>query len=189
MFPDQKFSRQGGNSVVSGKGERYYIECIVFGNFTSKQTEFLIIVRRPVEVISHAEGFYSAYVGVFDATTHKLLTPVKHFTGDEGSTGLFKGKEHTYLFFAGNVTFQGWTDWNGGLYRITRNEWKLVWPSEENFWENKAIQIGQDRVVIYKRKITDTENSGIIPPYTFVIEQELLWDSQKEEFALQASTK
>jgi hypothetical protein len=182
MFPDAKFSPKDANSVATATGETYFIEQVTYGQFVGKGPEFLVVVRRPREELAHAQGFYNAWLGVFDAQKQKLLSPVKNFAADEGSINLFKGRTRTHIFFAGSTTFQGFTGWSGGLFKATGDRWVETWPKDPKFWEGRAIEVGQDRLILYKVEVLPGEEVGTIPEYKLTIEEQLLWDPEKETF-------
>jgi hypothetical protein len=182
MFPDIEFSPKDANSVVSETGETYYIEQIIYGRFVGRGPEFLAVVRRPPDELAHAQGFYNAYVGVFDAQEQTLLSPVNLFAADEGFINLFQGRTRTYVFFSGRVTFQGWTSWTGALFRATADRWTETWPRDARFWDNRAVQVGQDRLILYDVEVIPGEEVGAAPGYRFSISEQLFWNPVRETF-------
>jgi len=48
-------------------GETYTIEQVTYGRFLGDDPQMLVLVRRPPEELAHAQGFYNAYLAVFDA--------------------------------------------------------------------------------------------------------------------------
>ncbi|KPU45423.1 hypothetical protein OXPF_06560 [Oxobacter pfennigii] len=188
MFPDQKFINQG-KYYNTGERKSYFIEGIIPGSFVNEgNDELLVIARRPSDELSHAEGFYNAYMAVFDNSSSKLVSEVKLFSVDEGSYRIFDSQGISYIFFAGSTTYQGWENWYGGLWQAGP-EWTMKWPKDiENqeyydFWENRAVKIGTDDIEILERKVLPIKNNGqIIPDYTWEYSEKLLWDKQGRSF-------
>lgn len=160
---------------------RYYIDRIEKGNFIKGMGEkSLLIVRR--DGVAHADGFYHAYIAVFDESQMKLLSPVKHFFADEGKISLFKGKSTSYVLFTGSQTYQGRTDFSGGLWKAEK-EWKQVWPEEEDFWYNNSVLVGDDSItVLKKKKVTDPYS---LTDFELEFSHKLIWNAQKEAFEKQ----
>lgn len=183
MFPNVQFTLKEANKMVTKTGETYYIEQVTYGQFIGERPEFLVIVRRPPKELAHAQGFYNAWLGVFDAQNQNLISPVKLFTGDEGSINLFRGRTGTHVFFAGSTTFQGFTGWSGALYKATNDRWEEKWPKDPRFWDNKAVQVGQDRLIIYRIELVQGGEVGGAPEYRYRIQEELFWDPERETFA------
>lgn len=185
IFPGEELTYLSNNKVSLKVNDyyskKYYIEKIIFGNFIEKTDGFLVIIRRHKGELSHAEGFYNAYLAVFD-NNNKKITPTKRFRADEGDIRVYKGKTKDYIFFAGSTTYQGWTGWSGGLYEFADGEWQQVWPNDEEFWEHRSVSLGLDRIIINKREILG-DTLGVIPKYKFVYDYELFWDADKSRFA------
>ena len=182
MFPDAQFTLKDANKMVTKTGETYYIEQVTYGQLIGERPEFLVVVRRPQKELAHAQGFYNAYLGVFDAQNQKLISPVKLFASDEGSINLFQGQTGTHVFFAGSTTFQGFTGWSGGLFKATSDRWEEKWPKDPRFWDDKAVQVGQDRLIIYKVELVQGGEPGTAPEYKYTIQEQLFWDPEKEMF-------
>ncbi|WP_366923654.1 hypothetical protein MFMK1_000564 [Metallumcola ferriviriculae] len=180
MFPDMIYRVADGNSIVNNNEENYYLERVYWGDFTGRGKEFLVVVKRPKSELAHAAGFYNAYAAVFNGANSDILTSVQQFTADEGDIRIFHGDKQDYLFFSGNVTFQGWSEWNGGLFKAAAAGWEKIWPTEEGFWENQAIQAGGDRLIIYRRETKPSQ--GVIPQSRFVYDRELFWHPDEEKF-------
>jgi hypothetical protein len=160
---------------------RYYIDRIEKGIFIEGIGEkSLIIARR--DGVAHADGFYHAYVAVFDEQQMKLLSPVKHFMADEGKVSIFKGKNTPYVLFAGSTTYQGHSDFSGGLWKFDK-EWKQVWPEEEDFWNNNSILVGEDSISVLKmKKVTDPHS---LTDFELEFSHKLIWNAEKEVFEKQ----
>ncbi|MFZ5945782.1 MAG: hypothetical protein ACOYVD_16950 [Bacillota bacterium] len=186
MFAGKEFSYVDSSTIrvkVSEEyGETYYIGKIIFGNFSGEGNEYLAVIGRPYEELAHAEGFYNGYTAVFNKETGKMVSSVKHFISDEGEIKVYQGINKDYIFFAGSTTFQGWTEWNAGLYALKGQEWEQTWPVDPQFLKDRGIQGGRDRVIVYKREVDKNNQIGTIPPYKMVFEHELLWNKDKETF-------
>jgi len=182
MFPKEHFSSTDWKSVQNSNGEIYYIEEIIYDKFTgSGKEEFLVVVKRPEEQLAHAQGFYNAYLAVFEKNNQRIVSTTQLFAADEGYIGVFRGQDKAFVFFAGSITYQGWTTWAGGLYSINETSWDEVWPRDADFWENRAVKIAEDKIVLYKR-LTSNPKGSLIPESKFVKDKELLWDKSIEEF-------
>ncbi|KUO66390.1 MAG: hypothetical protein APF84_18370 [Gracilibacter sp. BRH_c7a] len=144
-----------------------------------RNTENLVIIEIN-EGLSHAEGFYQAYLAVFDGSGRYFVSSIKNFSADEGEITLFSGKEKTYIFFAGNSTFNGWTSWTGGLWEAGK-EWSQKWPEDNDFWEHQAVQIEEDGLTVLSRKIFP-QSDQLIPDYEWEFAFRLLWDPNTESF-------
>lgn len=179
MFPEFDFTHYEGNYARTAAGETFFIERITFGEFIAEQ-QMMVLVRRPADELAHAQGFYNAYLAVFNVHDGKMVTPVLHCVADEGAMQIFSGQRHNYLFFAGSTTYQGWSSWEGALYRITATAWEKVWP-EASDWENRAVQIGQDRLLVYRMELLPRENT-LIPDCRYVLDMELVWNAADECF-------
>lgn len=172
----------GGKSVQKSElPYHYFIDRIEKGTFIKGMGEkSLLIARR--DGLAHADGLYHAYIAVFDESQMKLLSPVKHFFADEGNLSLFKGEETSYVLFTGSVTYQGRTDFSGGLWRFEK-EWKQVWPEEEDFWYNNSVLVDDDSIIVLKpKKVTDPHSSI---DFKWEFSHKLIWNEQKEAFKKQ----
>jgi hypothetical protein len=172
----------GGESVKKSElPYHYFVDRIEKGTFIKGMGEkSLLIARR--DGVAHADGFYHAYIAVFDESQMKLLSPVKHFFADEGKVSLFKGKDTSHVLFTGSVTYQGRTSFSGGLWRFDK-EWKQVWPENEDFWNDNSILVGDDSISILKPKRVTDPNSSIYVKWEF--SHKLIWNVQKEAFEKQ----
>lgn len=173
MFPDQQFSpvekepggRTAEDPVFRDTGGRtFVIESVRPGSYTGPhETKLLVVVRRPPGEPAHAEGLYQAYLAVFDSAGQEMLTGVNRLTADEGDIHFFAGSDgRSYVFFSGSVTFQGWTEGCGGLWRAASGApgageglpaagntaaeperpfvWEKVWPADEAFWDDHVVK-------------------------------------------------
>jgi len=68
------------------------------------------------------------------------------------------------------------------LYRIAADDWPEVWPQDAGYWENKAVQIGQDRWLVYQVEIELEGEDRLIPNYHYRLTEELIWDPAAEAF-------
>lgn len=188
MFPELKFIKQG-KYYNAGERNNYFIESIIPGSFVNKDSdELLVVVRRPSDELSHSEGFYNAYMAVFDNSSGKMVSEVKLFARDEGSFRIFDSQGISYIFFAGSTTYQGWSNWYAGLWQAGSN-WTMKWPEDmENeeyydFWENRAVEIGEDFIKILQRKVLPPKyKEQVMPDYTWEYAEKLLWDKESGSF-------
>ena len=188
MFPEQKFTKQG-KYYNAGERNNYYIESIIPGSFVNKDNdELLVVVIKKSDELSHAEGFYNAYMAVFDNSSGKMISGVKLFCADEGNYRIFDGQGISYIFFAGSTTYQGWSNWYGGLWQAGFN-WTMKWPTDmENqeyydFWENRAVEISENYIKILQRKVLPLKDkSQVMPDYTWEYAEKLLWDEEIASF-------
>ena len=181
MFPGQAFS--GAGERFKDRDRRTFaIERVVPGSFTAKGArELLLVVTRPSEELSHAEGFYNAHAAVFDETGRRLISGVLHLTADEGRISLFQGRGISYLFYAGSVTYNGWTEWEGGLFQAGDN-WVQVWPGEPGYWKDKAIEIQDNELLISERKVIP-DSRKVMPEYQYVFSYKLRWNEKEATFS------
>ena len=121
-------------------------------------------------------------MAVFDNPSGKMVSEVKYFSTDEGNYHIFDSYGISYIFFVGNVTYQGWTNWYGGLWQAGP-KWTMKWPKNmENqeycdFWENRAVEFGTDVIKIFKRKVLPLKYKGqVMPDYTWEYSEKLLWN-------------
>jgi len=191
MFPEQKFIKQG-KYYSAGERENYFIESIIPGSFVNEgNDELLVVVQRPSDELSHAEGFYNVYMAVFDNSSGKMVSDVKLFSAaDEGSYHIFDSQAISYIFFAGSSTYQGWSNWYGGLWQAGP-KWIMKWPEDmekqeyRDFWENRAVEIGTDGIKILQRKVLPLKGKGqVMPDYIWEYSETLLWDKQSGSFKI-----
>ncbi|WP_202707185.1 hypothetical protein [Sporosalibacterium faouarense] len=165
----------------------FSIENIIYDKFIESKNEYLVIIRKLNT--SHQEGLYKVFMGIFDLETNTLISPVHDISSDQGDFGFFKGKEKTYIMFVGSTTYNGWEEYYGDLYDVTRNDWKNVLPKDNKFWENKRALISKDGLIIYKREIVGRDNGAVIPDYRFVYDYEMIWDELKSNFTIEKNKK
>ncbi|MDF2505094.1 hypothetical protein [Clostridium sp.] len=190
MFPEQQFVKQG-KYYSAGERENYYIESIIPGSFINKDNdELLVVVRRLSNELSHVGGFYNAYMAVFDNPSGKIISEVKLFSVDEGNYRIFDSQGISYIFFAGSTTYQGWSNWYGGLWQAGIR-WTMKWPKDfENqeyydYWENRAVEISEDVIKILQRKVLPLKyKDQVMPDYTWEYVEELQWDKESGSFKL-----
>lgn len=188
MFPEQQFEKQG-KYYSAGERENYYIESIIPGSFINKDNdELLVVVRRLSNEASHVGGLYNAYMAVFDNLSGKIISEVKLFSVDEGNYHIFDSQGISYIFFAGNTTYQGWSNWYGGLWQVGL-KWTMKWPKEyENqeyydYWENRAVEIGENDIKIFQRKVLPLKyKDQVMPDYTWEYVETLQWDKENGSF-------
>lgn len=190
MFPEEKFIKQG-NYYNAGERKNYYVESIIPGSFVNRDgEELLVVVRRPSDELSHVEGFYNAYMGVFDNKSGNMISEVKLFSVDEGEYKFFESKGISYIFFSGSTTYQGYSNWYGGLWQVG-SKWTMKWPaaSENNeyydFWQNRAVEVNNYGINILERKLLPKEDTNqTIPNYTFELSKKMYWDKEMGEFVV-----
>lgn len=179
MFPERNFTQEN-KGFRDEEGKLYIIKDIVQDSFVEgKNLENLVIIEIN-EGLSHAEGFYQAYLAVFDETGRNFLSSIQNFSADEGQIALFRGKEKTYIFFAGNSTFNGWTGWSGGLWEAGQ-QWSQKWPEDNDFWEHRAVEIEDNSLKVFTRKINSSTDQ-LIPDYEWEYAYRLQWDSNASFF-------
>jgi len=197
MFPDLTFTPVQGaiDTFADQNGRTFIMGTPVAGWFTAPQApgteELLVVVTRPRGEPAHAEGLYQAYAAVFDGTGRALRSGVQAFIADEGEWVLYTGKGRTFFFFAGSVTFQGWTDWKGGLWRAGP-EWTQVWPAAADdttdgrdpvaFWEGHLVEADEGGLNVFERRLTTTGPGQLIPSYEYVFAYRLRWDADEAAF-------
>lgn len=138
------------------------------GSFTTAGADELLVVVSWVGQ-AHAEGFYNVAAAVFDRSGRRLAGEVLYFTADEGQTALFTGKGRTYLGYVGSTTFQGSSEWHGGLYAAGA-KWEQLWPVDPTtFWRNRAADVTADGFTVYDRvPVPPTVPGQTIPDYQSV---------------------
>jgi hypothetical protein len=186
MFPHKSLTKQG-KVYQAGNMESYYIESIIPGPFINKDSdEMLFIVKRTTGEASHSEQ--GVYMTVFDSSCENMISALKFFRADEYKYRIYDGAELSYIFFAGSVSYTGWTNWYAGLWQPGKT-WSLKWPESSengkyyNFWEDRAVDLLSDSIIILKRKILPGQyKSQAFPEYTWEFSNKLLWDSRSSTF-------
>lgn len=127
-------------------------------------------------------------MAVFDSSCKNMISDVKFFRADEYKYRIYDGEGLSYIFFAGSVSYTGWTNWYAGLWQAGK-KWSLRWPeSSENkayysFGENKAVELLSDSIVILERKILlDQYKNQAFPEYTWEYSNKLFWDYYSTTF-------
>lgn len=183
MFPEETFTKLD-KMYNAGERNNYYIESIIPGSFVNKgKDELMVVVRKPRNELAHAAGFYNAYTAVFDNASGQMVSEVKLFQADEGTYKIFDSQGISYIFFIGNVTYQGWTNYQGGLWQAGP-QWALKWPEDEenkeyyDFWEDRGAEFGSDGIInILDRKVLPKDNDEqLMPDYTWEHSYSLMWD-------------
>lgn len=190
MFPERSFEAVEGvdGAYRDQDGWTFIIDQVVPGSYTTAGAdELLMIVTQPEDELAHAMGFYQAYLAVFDRRGG-LLTQVNHFTADEGAIAFFAAGDRDYVFFAGSVTFQGWTEWQGGLWRAggVSGAWVREWPENpETFWTDRAVEITAAGLRVLERKELPPEpgqSHPLIPTSVYEYAYTLRWDEATATF-------
>jgi len=202
MFPEKEFSEVKEKYFKDRENRTYYVEEVLEGSFINlDEKNILLIVRRPRDELVHAEGFYQAFLTVFDVEGKEILTETMALVGDEGKIALYNCKEGTFVFFTGSVTYQGWMEGGVSLYKIKDRKFEEIWPEDEDkeIWVlNRIIEPKEDRLVVYEReKIepdfvcpTQCHYISIYRPgsamysYAFVYSYDLYWNSNTCSFEL-----
>lgn len=179
MFPEKNFTQES-KGYRDEEEKLYIIKDIIHGSFVVEEGLENLVIIEITEGLSHSEGFYQAYLAVLDESRRIFLSTIKNFSADEGEIALFKGTERTYILFAGNTTFNGWTSWTGGLWEAGQ-QWSQIWPEENDFWEHQAVEIQANGLKVLTRKINNTTNQ-LIPDYEWEYIYSLDWDSNAAIF-------
>lgn len=179
MFPDRNFVQES-KGFRDSEGKLYIIRDIIEGSFIKEGRKEQLAIIEITEGLSHAEGFYQAYLAVFDENAKQFLSSIKNFSADEGQITIYSGNDKSYILFAGNSTFNGWTSWAGGLWEAGEN-WSLRWPQDIEFWEHHSVEVEIDGLRVYERIIYPQEGQ-LIPEYEWKYSYYLLWDSETANF-------
>jgi len=202
IFPEKEFSEVKEKYFKDRENRTYYVEEVLEGSFINlDEKNILLIVRRPMDELVHVEGFYQAFLTVFDIEGKEILTETMALAGDEGKIALYNCKEGTFVFFTGSRTYQGWMEGGVSLYKIKDRKFEEIWPEDEDkeIWVlNRIIEPKEDRLVVYEReKIepdfvcpTQCHYISIYRPgsamysYAFVYSYDLYWNSNTCSFEL-----
>lgn len=184
MFPDKIFSEQNG--VFTEKTTyhlEYKIESIEKGSFVQKNNEeYLVVVKQTGA--PHACGLENRFVAVIDDTKTRLLSSVNEFQADNGQILTFKGKDISFIYFGGTLTYQGYT-YSSEVTRIglwkAGKEWQRLWQKDEDYWKDHVPMASKDMISIYVRK-NFTNNPHETSLYAWELESILKWDSNRETF-------
>jgi len=179
FFPENRFTEEAGG-FRDQDGKLYRIVKAVSGTFVAEDQDQIFVIVEVAEGLSHAEGFYQAYAGIVNNQGDILLSQVKQFSADEGQIAIFTGNQRSYILFAGNTTFNGWTGWTGGLWKAGKT-WTAIWPQSPDFWEHTAVEIEGESLKILKRKV-QAKSDQLIPDYSWEFAYYLDWDKNKENF-------
>lgn len=179
FFPNKMLTPEN-ESYRDQEGKVYHISKMVPGTFIHSDQEEVLVVVEVLKGLSHAEGFYQAYVGILNEQEDKLFSEVRQFSADEGEIAVFKGNPLSFILFAGNSTFNGWTSWTGGLWKAGP-QWQSLWPSNPDFWEHNAIEIEGDSLKVLERK-TYPKKDQLIPDYEWKYAYDLKWDKNLNQF-------
>ena len=194
IFPGRKFTRNDQGYVttkvekVDGKSvsetETYYIEQRLGGSFTGLgRRELLAVVRRPEDEMNHAEGFYQAYMAVFDRATMKLASEVKQFYTDKGEYKVLEGKTGAFILWVGNHISQGLPDWENGLWKAGK-PWQKIWEAKDAGIEGSLpVAISGEGLKVMKL-LTKPNPPSIIPIVVGYKDLYLLqWNRETETFS------
>ncbi len=174
MFPEKDFTQES-KGFRDEEGKLHMVKGMIEGSFVVENNSENLVIIEINEGLSHAEGFYQAYLAVLDESGRNFISPIKNFSSDEGEIALYRGKERTYVLFAGNTTFNGWTSWTGGLWEVGE-EWSQKWPEDNGFWEHQAVEINTNGLKVFERKINNTTDQ-LIPDYEWEYAYRLKWNS------------
>ncbi len=161
-------------------GRAFTIEQAEAGFFTGAGANgHLVVVSWKGQ--AHAEGFYNVAAAVFDAKGKRLTGEVLYLTADEGRTVLFTGKGRTYPGYAGSTTYQGSSEWHGGLYAAGA-KWEQLWPADPAaFWRDRAAEVTADGFTVYERvPVPGAVPGQTIPDYQSVLAYHMVWDPGTE---------
>jgi len=197
MFPDKEFNQIEEKKFKDKENQTFYIEDIFEGYFINPtEKNLLFIVKRPTEELDHEEGFYNAYLAVFDLKGENILTETFLITADEGKITLYNCKEGTFLLFTGSVTYQGWIDGAVGLYRVKNKKFEKVWPDEKDndAWADRIADPKEDKIEVYVRKTGIDSNfncptkclnqssENVNPGFVFIYSFDLNWNQNTCSF-------
>lgn len=177
FFPENRFTEETGG-FRDQDGKLYRIVKEAAGRFVANDEEQILVIVEVAEGLSHAEGFYQAYAGIVNNQGDTLLSGIKQFSADEGQIAIFTGNQRSYILFAGNTTFNGWTGWTGGLWQAGRT-WTAIWPQGPDFWEHTAVEIEEGSLKVLKRKV-QAQSDQLIPDYSWEFAYYLDWDKNRE---------
>lgn len=190
MFPQvsfvetkEKYFESDLKNCSIGAPCTFYVEEITEGYFIEpNKKDLMLVVRRPREELAHAQGFYNAFVAIFDSKTKKILTETKALGADAGDIELYQCIEGTFIFFSGSVTYQGWSTFDVGLYQNKDKIFQKVWPekSEIDKWENLWVVSKPNKVEVYERIVEKADFNP--PPYKMVYSYDLNWDTNTCRF-------
>jgi len=191
MFPQvsfvetkEKYFESDLKNCSIGAPCTFYVEEITEGHFLEpSKKDLMLVVRRPREELAHAQGFYNAFVAIFDSKTKKILTETKALGGDTGDIELYQCNKGTFVFFSGTVTYQGWSTFDVGLYQVKDKIFQKVWPekSEIDKWENLLWVVPkQNKIEVYERIIGKSDFNP--PPYEMVYAYDLNWNTNTCRF-------
>ena len=180
LFPGSAFELTASGEYADAQGDVFVAQTFK-GSFTSAGArEILLVAVASPSQASHAQGMYRAKAAVFDMRGRAPVSAVVSFVADEGRLHLFSGRNVEYVLFVGSTTFQGLTEWTGGLFRAGR-EWVRVWPEDPSFWENAVVEVGEGAIQVFSR------TSGAKPSLegttrAYELSYTLKWDADAETF-------
>lgn len=207
VFPGHTFTADGTGGpdgrpqFRDETGRTFAIDSRVPGSFTGDNAvETLLIVSRAAHETSHVGGLYNAWAAIFDGDGRRLVSDVLPLAADEPHLALFEGKGRDFLFFAGPTTYNGWAEWDGGLWAADPTCHQL-WPLDSGFWDNRAVAVltGEEAgsqqadlqkgvlphgigLQVLERRVLPNPEQRVIPPYEFASAYRLLWDPVQADF-------
>lgn len=192
MFPEKKFTETKEKYFKDKDNQTYYIENIFEGYFINpEEKNLLVIVRRPSEELTHSEGFYNAFLAVFDLKGENILTENFLIKADEGKITLYNCKAGTFILFTGSTISQGWVDGAISLYKAKDKKFERVWPSQKDLsdtWTDRIAESKEDKIEIYVRKTGIESNfvcptkclnsspDNVTPNFVFIYSFDMFWD-------------
>ena len=203
MFPEKEFSEVKENYFKDKENRTYYVEDLLEGSFIDPdEKNILLVIRRPMDELVHLEGFYRAFLAVFDIEGTEILTETMILGGDEGKITLYNCRKGTFVFYTGSTTVTGWTQGWTSLYQVKDKKFEEIWPENKKVWNQRIVEPKEDRIVVYERErigqdfVCPTQclrtnivrPDGAIPSYSFVYSHDLYWNSHTCSFELTDET-
>lgn len=181
MFPDRKFTID--EDRYKDDMERvFYIDTIIEGAFTQHgKEEILAIVKRDKETLHPMQGWYFAYLAVFDVNSEQIKTDALDFwAGKSGETKLYYSKGTAYLLFIGETVDDGWVSYEVKLYKC-EEKWKEQNPTGGySKYDDVPMKIEDGKINVYHRIIISEPDEPV--DYKLAYQYTLKWDPVKAHF-------
>ncbi|MGE5557364.1 MAG: hypothetical protein ACM3WV_01990 [Bacillota bacterium] len=178
MLPGQDFRFFEG-SYLDKEGRIFEVENILAGSYVDKgKKELLLVARRPLRQLTHEEGFYQAYLAVFNETGRRLKSGVLVLTADEGNLVFYEGSGLSFPFFYGSTVSSGIAHYQPSAWKAGV-QWSLLWPDNPNK-DFPPMDITPQGLMVYKKG-----EGPFVPLPTGAKRQyayKLRWDREKTTF-------
>ncbi|MDD2401599.1 MAG: M56 family metallopeptidase [Clostridia bacterium] len=137
------------------------------GNFTDSGNQELLVIFKLLNM-PHAGGLDCSVVATYDKSTCNIISQ-KTFSADKCNFDILTDDNNrSYLLFVGNTTYQGYSSYSLGLWKIEK-EWEMLYPdSSTNDKEEKKYELIEDGVVAVSRPIKKSRIGD-------TIQQEVKW--------------